>query len=334
MKRILQAFAVVILTTSSLLQAQQVQKITLQDAIRIALENNFQLKQAENNLDLAEYRITSEYADFLPSLSGNFGGSQNQGQQFIADRLAQDLNPFVVITSTSFSGGLNANWGVFNGFENILSLRATQQNKYSSEEQLKRAKEQVIFDVASRFLQILLDQQLIEIAKDNLETSNKQLEQIEAQVEVGSRPRVDLFNQESQVATNELTITQRQNALQIDRLLLIRTLQVDPQGQYEFVTPDLTSNLFQAEGNTQNYVLGNLVGTALSNRSDYKSEVAQARSLKLQYDIAKGALLPTLSARAGISTRYSDQLLDRSALPEQVIVYLLIEELITEWNYN
>ncbi|NBB75853.1 MAG: TolC family protein, partial [Bacteroidetes bacterium] len=36
----------------------QSRQITLDEAIEIALENNYQLKQAENNLDLAEKTLT------------------------------------------------------------------------------------------------------------------------------------------------------------------------------------------------------------------------------------------------------------------------------------
>ncbi|HCI71480.1 MAG TPA: TolC family protein, partial [Balneola sp.] len=64
---LLAAFSVLFISTSII--AQQKRVITLNEAIELALENNYQLKQAENNLDLAEYRITSEKADFLPGIS-------------------------------------------------------------------------------------------------------------------------------------------------------------------------------------------------------------------------------------------------------------------------
>lgn len=286
------------------LQAQT-RTITIQEAIDIALENNFALKQAKNNLDLAEKRIMSEYLDFAPNLSGSISGSSNEGQQFVADRLANGQNPFVSITSNSVSGNARASITIFSGFENINSLRASQQAKISQEENYQRQKESVIFQTASNYLQVLLAKELLEIREENLKTSQRVLEQTRAQVEVGSRPTVDLYNQEATVANNELLVTQQQNTLLLNKLALVRQLQIDPLADYEFMVPEFEQDDM---GNGAALDLQSLVGQALMNRSDIRSSEANIENLRLQYQIAKGTLLPTISANGGFSSRYSDQL--------------------------
>lgn len=285
------------------LQAQDVQKISLQEAIDIALENNYELEQATNNLELAEKTIFSEYADFAPSVSGNLSGSSSRGQQLVRQGNTQVFEDNV---TNSLSGSIGADVTLFNGFENILSLRISKADKLSSEEQLQRAKENVIFNTASAFLQVLLDEELLGIAKENLASSQKQLEQVRAQVEVGSRPQVDLYNQESTVASNELTVTQRENNLKLSRLSLIRQLQVEPSGNYEFVTPGFDADSASVMGSA-NYSIQNLIDNALESRSDLKSEKANLRTLELQLKQAKFNLFPTLSASASLSSNYSDQ---------------------------
>ncbi|MBO6523990.1 MAG: TolC family protein [Balneolaceae bacterium] len=305
MKKIISLALLAILTYSGTTLGQTVQRITLQDAIQIALENNYLLKQAENNLELAEENIKSEYADFLPNITGNLSGSRTTGQQFIADRFSEGLDPFVNVTSQSISGNIRAGITIFDGFNNINTLRASSETQISREESLLRAKENVIFNAAIRFLQVLLDKELLDIARENLETSRTQLEQVVAQVEVGSRPAVDQYNQEAQVATDELTLTQRENSLSLNRLLLIRQLQIDPLGNYEFIVPEIDENrTFNSVGN---YVLKDLIDEALLGRSDIRSEEASINALKYQLKIAQGGLFPTLTASASISSRYSDQ---------------------------
>ena len=292
MKRLLSStlFALLFLVTSTL-SAQDVRTISLQEAIDIALENNYQLKQAENNLALSNENIKSEYADFAPSITSSLSGSRSTGQQFIADRLSEPgLNPFVDVTSQSFSGRLSANLTIFDGFNNINSLRASEQSKLSSEESLQRAREQVIFNAASRYLQVLLDGQLLEIAQENLENSQQQLEQVTAQVEV---------------AADELSVTQQENSLKFSKLVLVRQLQIDPLGNYEFVVPETQTEVREAEN--MNYSLSELIDQAILNRSDLKSEIADIRVLEYQLDIAKGSLYPSVSASASVSSRYSDQ---------------------------
>ena len=292
-----------LISSSLYAQSTDIRIITIDDAIAIALENNYALKQAKNELDLADDLIFSEKADFLPSVSASMNGSRTTGQQFIFDRFSEGLDPFVDISSQSISGGMNASINLFTGFNNILTLKSSQSNKESREQQYERAKELVIFNTATRYLQVLLDKELLAIAKQNLETSTTQLEQVQAQVELGARPMVDLFNQEAQVANDELVVTQRENTQSLNSLLLIRQLEIDPLGTYDFVVPDLTLNdLPWVDLN-----LKTLVDEALSIRSDILSAEASILSLRYQTQVTKNSLLPTLRASASVSSRYSDQ---------------------------
>ena len=292
-----------LISSSLYAQSTDIRIITIDDAIAIALENNYALKQAKNELDLADDLIFSEKADFLPSVSASMNGSRTTGQQFIFDRFSEGLDPFVDISSQSISGGMNASINLFTGFTNILTLKSSQSNKESREQQYERAKELVIFNTATRYLQVLLDKELLAIAKQNLETSTTQLEQVQAQVELGARPMVDLFNQEAQVANDELVVTQRENTQSLNTLLLIRQLEIDPLGTYDFVVPDLTLNdLPWVDLN-----LKTLVDEALSIRSDILSAEASILSLRYQTQVTKNSLLPTLRASASVSSRYSDQ---------------------------
>jgi len=292
-----------LISSSLYAQSTDIRIITIDDAIAIALENNYALKQAKNELDLADDLIFSEKADFLPSVSASMNGSRTTGQQFIFDRFSEGLDPFVDISSQSISGGMNASINLFTGFTNILTLKSSQSNKESREQQYERAKELVIFNTATRYLQVLLDKELLAIAKQNLETSITQLEQVQAQVELGARPMVDLFNQEAQVANDELVVTQRENTQSLNTLLLIRQLEIDPLGTYDFVVPDLTLNdLPWVDLN-----LKTLVDEALSIRSDILSAEASILSLRYQTQVTKNSLLPTLRASASVSSRYSDQ---------------------------
>ena len=302
-QKTLYIFLLGLISSSLYAQSTDIRIITIDDAIAIALENNYALKQAKNELDLADDLIFSEKADFLPSVSASMNGSRTTGQQFIFDRFSEGFDPFVDISSQSISGGMNASINIFTGFNNILTLKSSQSNKESREQQYERAKELVIFNTATRYLQVLLDKELLAIAKQNLETSTTQLEQVQAQVELGARPMVDLFNQEAQVANDELVVTQRENTQSLNSLLLIRQLEIDPLGTYDFIVPDLTLNDLP----WMDLNLKTLVDEALSIRSDILSAEASILSLRYQTQVTKNSLLPTLRASASLSSRYSDQ---------------------------
>lgn len=280
------------------LRAQTVENITLQEAINIALENNFQLKQATNNVELSRTQVWGEKADYLPSLNSSIGASRNSGRQF--NQATGDFGDFTI---NDFRASLSTSVPIFNGFENINSLRSAEYGSRSLEENREWVRENIIFQTASNYLQLLLDKELLQIARENLETSYQQLEQVQAQVEVGSRPTVDLYNQEAIVASNELDVTNRENALGISRLRLIRTLQIDPRKEYEFTTPEIQADQLIRE----EFDLSKLISAALENRSDLRSEQFNIQALEYQLKATRSLLYPSLSLSASLSSSYNDR---------------------------
>ncbi len=272
--------------------------LTLDEAIQTALDNNYQLLQAKNSLDLTEIQITSAYADFLPNLSGSFSGNRNIGRQFIPEELT-----FEDRTAQSLSGNLSTNITLFSGFQNINNLRQSRVNHSQQQMDTQRMRENIIFNTATRYLQVLLNMELLEIAQQNLETSRVQLEQVEAQVEIGSRPVVDLYQQQSTVANNELQVVQAENSVNISKTQLIRMLQIDPLIEYEFVAPDFEDeDLLPRDLNLQE-----LINIALQSRKDVEAQRLEIESSRYNLNIARANRYPSISANASFGSSYSDQ---------------------------
>jgi outer membrane protein len=285
------------LTTAISASAQEVEVITLEDAIQIALEKNISLLQAGNNLQRNDAEVLRATGDFLPNLNLSGGASRTVGRQF-----NQATISFQEFTNNSINANLSGGLILFNGLQNINNLRAARSSRSSAQDEYQRARENVIFSTASSYLQVLLDKELISIAKENLEASTRQLEQITAQVEVGMRPIVDQFNQEAIVANNELDVITRENSLNLNTTRLIAILQIDPLKDYDFVVPDVSE--YDLEPNV--YSLDELVQTALANRSDLSGQEFRIMSARYALSSARGNYLPTLTLNASVSTRYFD----------------------------
>lgn len=278
--------------------AQAQQRLTLDKAIEISLENNFQLREAENNLSLSRAQVRSAQAEFLPSLNASLNGNQNVGRQFV-----QEDASFTDRTTYNVSGGVSTNIAIFGGFENINNLRRSRTNYRREEADSERIRESIIFNTAMRYLQLLLDRELLDIAEQNLETSRVQLRQVEAQVEVGSRPTVDLYQQQSVVASNELQVVQAENALSVSRTQLIRVLQLDPLEEVQFEAPEIDESVMLP----QDLNLEEMISIALSSRSDVQSQRLSIDASRYSLAIARAAYYPSLNASTNFNTRYSDQ---------------------------
>jgi len=278
--------------------AQQMQQITLEQAIDLALQNNINLLQAENNMMIQDANIRSAQADFLPNLNAGFNGQRRTGRQFVQETLQFDD-----FTTNTIGGNLSSNIIVFDGFRNIQNLRSAQSARLSAAEMLERQRENVIFNTAVAYLNVILGEELLVIARENLESSRKQLEQTQAQVEVGMRPMVDQYNQEALVARNEFEIVQQENSLNMARLNLIRIMAIDPLPDYEFVIPEIDQTSLER----QDFSLQELVAQAMMNRRDLRSTEIQINTASHNLRIARGAYLPTVSLSGSLSSGYSDQ---------------------------
>lgn len=275
--------------------------ISLEEAIQITLENNFQLKQAENNLFLTEREIRNAYGEFLPNLNANFSGSRDIGRQFVEETLQ-----FEDLTSNRLSGSLNTNVTIFDGFQNINNLRRSRVDHEQQKASSKRIRENIIFNTAMSYLSLLLNMELLEIAEQTLETSQMQLEQVEAQVEVGARPIVDLYQQQSTVANNELQVVQAENSVNMSRTQLIRILQIEPDPDLEFVVPDYED----IELIPQTLNLDEMIMAALDQRGDLQAQQFQIEANRYTLDIARANRYPSVSASASLSSSYSDLFTD------------------------
>lgn len=290
-----------LLFIASLAQAQNRQSITFEYAIKTAVDNNLNIKQAENTLLLRETQVLSEKMDVLPSLDGSSLVNRSAGFQF--NQLTGQLGEF---TTLFFNAQISAGVTVFAGLQNLYQLRAAEENLLSQSASLQRAREDVIFNTASTFLQVLLDRQLLEIQQKNLESAQKQLEQIQAQVEVGAVPQVDLFNQESNVAAIELQVIQRENALKFDEVRLIRQLQIDPSMDYEVVAPTIDENKI----NVKTRALQDLLAEAYQNRADLKAQESAIEASRNQLRASRAAFVPRLTAGFNYGSDFNDQIRD------------------------
>ncbi len=299
MKPYLPLVVIIVFCFSLTAVAQQAPRsITLEEAIEIALENNIEIELSRSNIDRSESQYRRQRAEFLPNLNANFGGTRTVGRQF--DPAAVAFDDF---TTNNLNAGISTNLVLFNGFRNINQLRSARLGMESAEERYQRTREVIIFEAAARFLDVLLANELLQINLENLETTRKQLEQVEAQVEVGMRPIVDQYSQESVVANNELSVIQSENILNLNKLRLSRLLQLDPLEEVEFVTPGID----EEEIVVQDYELSEMISLALMNRRDFRASELEMQQARHELSISRAGRVPQVSLSASLSTAYRDQ---------------------------
>jgi outer membrane protein len=271
-------------------------EITFDEALRIGLERNTALRQATNVAEARGFDVGRNRAQFLPDLSASIRPTQRYGLAF--DQTTGQLDQE---TTESLDASVSANLNVFNGFRDQASLNQSILEREASEYALGRAQQDVLFNVANQFLQVLLNKQLVLIQEENLEADRAQLAQIEQLVEAGVRARADVLQQQALVAQRELTLLQAESDLELAQTRLVQILQLDPFGNYTFVAPSLEAVPLQPGA----YDLEALLTAALDRRDDLRAQQIQIEAAESGVRVAKSGYYPTVNLFAGYGSSYS-----------------------------
>jgi len=280
--------------------------ITLEQAKQAALENNLAVVQASNAIESAQSRVTAAYGDYLPTLSASGGWNRYQN-----DRPGTDPFVFggVLIPSTSgfsvdddYRAGLSLNYTLFNGFAREANFSQASSSAIAAEHQSARARQTVVFQVESGYLNLLRLQQLVKVTEGNLTRDRRQLERITEANRVGSLSLADVYRQRSQVAVDEFALINAQNDYDKAQADLVALIGMNVSEEIEFSDPSLTETIAGAEVevvNGERPDFSSVSRRALEYRPDYHGAKELVHSTESGETIARSNYFPIVTAGAG-----------------------------------
>lgn len=275
--------------------SQEPKKLTLQECVKIGLENNLKVKRGEYNVESYGINLLQSKAAFLPTL--NFGGGYGKNY-------GRALNPvsnlYVNRNSNTINLQASSSVTLFNGLRIQNSFRQSQRDYAASTLDLTKAKNDVILNIVTNYITVILNRELYENAQFQLNSSNEVLERIKKQVNAGSLPLSNQFTQEAQVATNEVNLINQENALNFSLLQLKQSMQVPASTGIEPVIPDL-----QLEDTVLPLTPEDIYQLATLAMPEVKSAVLKVESADLALKAAQGSLYPRLTLNGSAQSNYS-----------------------------
>lgn len=270
--------------------------LTYEEAVNIALRENIQIKQQENILETNRAERSAAYAQFAPSVG--ISASLNRQYGIFFDNVADTL---VNGKTDGMSGGISAEYPIFNGFARIHQVKRSQNALEAQYHQINQAKQDVMFNVSQQYLQVLLNQELLRIAKANLEQQNELAESIKTFVDTGTRNIADQYNQEAEAKRAALQVVEAENNLTISKVQLIRTLQIDPFKNWVFTEPEV---VLEEETLTQTN-LENMYNQAIASRPDIKQQKSLIIANRYGVKVAKSNFYPSLTMSYSYGSSYT-----------------------------
>ncbi len=201
---------------------------TLEDCITYAVTNNLDLKRQMLQTENAEMNFLKSKMDILPSL--NFGSDANLGFGRSIDPVT-NLITFKQNISNSYS--LNSNFQLFTGFNALNTIAANKFMLRAGIEAEKVARNTLVVEILGQYYQVLYAKGLEDVARQQLELSERQHFRIVRMVETGKEAMSRQMEIESQVSADKLDFTIAKNSANQALTTLRQMLQLDPGTAFE-----------------------------------------------------------------------------------------------------
>jgi len=281
--------------------------ITYEEAVRLALERNYQLRQARNTVTSQSISVDQNRAQFYPNLSLSASGRRDFGRNF-----SQSQGEILSQSSSGANFEARSQINLFNGFRDDATLDEAQARTQAAGNTLQRTRRDVVFQVLQRYIQLAQNRALVDVRRQQLELRQQQLEQTQAQIEVGEKAPSAVYQLQADVAAARQELMQAQRNADISKTELVRLLVLDPFGSYSFKTSALDDELDTATAPAQ-YQLDQLLGRAYDQREDLHAQQASIAADEQNVRAARGGFWPRLDLSFNYGSNWNS--LSRRAIP-------------------
>jgi outer membrane protein TolC len=272
------------------LAAAQSEALSLDDAIRLALQNNERALAADQRIAAADSRLTKARAFFLPTLSlnGNYTRRPFEVTRAIGNQQV------IVQAYNALSWSANFSMILFDS-HSVPTLLGASADLAAERLNTVDAKRTLAFEVGNAFLTTLSVDQVLEASQRRLDFAKQSLNAAKARYAGGLVSVNDVTRAELEYATAETGVVQGQGQIETTYLQLGFLLNVPPPTK--LTVPDF---LFAAvEGRLS--ALDALIAEAQARRPDVGALRYRSKSLHAATIESTLKWLPTLS----LTGRYS-----------------------------
>ena len=290
--RKLQVLGVLSLLCASPFQAQEVWD--LKRCIDYAIEHNLTVKQQEVARDKSEVDLSTSKNSRLPDLNGSVSHSFNFGRSIQADNTYSSINT----QNTGFN--LSTSVPLFTGMQLTHNIALSQLNLSAAIEDLNKAKEDISIQVASSYLQVLFNQELMEVAHRQVDLSQEVKAQKEAFYKAGKTSRAEWYEARSRVAQDELSAVQADNNYKLALLDLSQLLELPSPDGFAILSPKVDTVQSQSMAMSP----ADIYTDALLIKPSIKAAQYRVQGAQKSIRIAQSAYYPKLSLGAGLSTNF------------------------------
>jgi outer membrane protein len=179
--------------------------LSKEDAIALALKNNFGVIIAKNNLKIADNNKNILNSGYLPSLTGNAGGSFDQNNQ---EATFQDGSVRAIdgAETTRYNASLNLNYTLFDGLGRWYDYKRLKEEYGLSELETRETIETTMIQLYTVYFEVARLTENIKVLEDTFSNTQKRLQRSEYSFDYGQTNKLDVLNAQVDLVNDSINL--------------------------------------------------------------------------------------------------------------------------------
>ncbi|HEY6143948.1 MAG TPA: TolC family protein [Flavobacterium sp.] len=274
--------------------AQEV--LTIENAMKIALENNFEIKIAKNISKINETNVTIGNAGMLPTATAsvldnnsilNTSQTRQDGTTTSSDNAKNN----------SLNYGVSLDWTVFDGMKMFAKLDQLKELQKLGDTELKRTILIKIGQVNMAYYDLVQQQQQLAALDTTIVISNQRLTLAKNRFTIGKASKLEVLNAQVDLNTDQVALLRQKESYANSKILLNQYLARDPKTEFKVI--DLVTV-------DDKLVLADLIALAQKQNPGLEMQIINKRIAELQLKQVKADRYPTLKLNTGYNFAESE----------------------------
>lgn len=263
--------------------------LTVQEAIAIALENNYDIKLAQNDLEIDEQNVSLANAGIMPQLSGVFDQNNaiQNSRQVRADGTVQELDN---AKNNSMSYGVNLGWNIFDGFRMFARYDQLKELKKLGEEELKLSVLTRLGDVMTTYYDLVQQQQMLTALDTAVVLSQQRVTLAENRFSIGKAAKLEVLNAKVDLNTDQTSYLRQKEQYANTKTYLNELLARDLATEFKVVDEVVINDKLK---------LVDLISAAEQQNPQLQMALLNKRVAELNLKQVRGYRYPQVAVNAG-----------------------------------
>jgi outer membrane protein TolC len=258
--------------------------LSLEDALKIAIVNNKAIQAALEDKGVAKGRIIEAMGAGLPQANW----STTWRRIDVPPSFSIAGQPVILGPFNNYNTELDFSQPLFRGGSVVAGIKAAMLFSVLTDESIRGVTQDVIFQIARAYYDVLLFQQLVDVQRDGVAAATKALEVVVKKRAAGVAKPYDVLRAQVEVSNFQAQMIQQQNQVNIAMTNLLKLMGVSQES--EVVLSDKFKYL------EINPVFDEAVRMAYENRPELYQAELTVRLQKLAVYVAYSRYLPSVDA--------------------------------------